>query len=237
MGGHCGINYFKVEGPAGANLDGAGGNIVQTDLFSVQGKLYQESSTPPSIAPLRATYFRSSTTTSTGAVSTTGRVNLWVEAPASAQVVVSGLPQTNQNGPMTGDGAGNFYKRAVLNSTAAPQLPVEVTYQATNSSGTGTTQRKVQLLDRVEVTGATYAPGTKTLTVTAESSDRINTSARPTLTLKFGAYSRAMRLVSPGRYSLSLSPSSHPDAPLTIPPAHVSVTSSRGGSDSENVAD
>lgn len=225
VGGHCGINYFKIEGPVGANLDGAGGNVVQTDLFSVQGKLYEESATPPSIAPTRATYFRS--TSSSG---TTARINMWLEAPPSATVTVNGLPQANQNGPMTGDAAGNFYKRSNLNTTYAPLLPVQITYRATNSSGSASTEKTVQLLDRVQIISASWAPGTQTLSVVAESSDRITSSARPKLTLRAGAVTREMTPGTAGRYSLSISP-------LTVPPARVSVSSSRGGSDTEEVAD
>jgi hypothetical protein len=33
-------NFFRVEGPAGANLDGQGNNVIQTDLFTVNGRLY-----------------------------------------------------------------------------------------------------------------------------------------------------------------------------------------------------
>lgn len=36
-----GNNFFRIEGPAGSNLGGAGVNFVETNLFSVSGKLYE----------------------------------------------------------------------------------------------------------------------------------------------------------------------------------------------------
>ncbi len=42
-GSPSGNNFFRVEGPAGSNLDGQGNDFVQTDLFSVMGKVYDPS--------------------------------------------------------------------------------------------------------------------------------------------------------------------------------------------------
>lgn len=39
IGSPTGNNFFRITGPSGANLDGAGGNVVETDLFIVQGEL------------------------------------------------------------------------------------------------------------------------------------------------------------------------------------------------------
>jgi len=38
IGSPCGQNFFRVEGPDGADLDGDGNNFMQTDLFMVMGK-------------------------------------------------------------------------------------------------------------------------------------------------------------------------------------------------------
>lgn len=40
-GSPTGNNFFRIEGPAGSNLGGAGVNFVETNLFSVSGKLYE----------------------------------------------------------------------------------------------------------------------------------------------------------------------------------------------------
>lgn len=230
VGSPCGFNHFRIEAPEGVNLDGRGNNFVQTNLFSVQGKLYQESSTPPSIKPVRGTYFRS--TSSTGA--TTARVNVWVEAPPSASVSLTGLPQPNQNGAMTyDDGHAAFFRRGSLNSTHGRNVPSEVTVTAVNSGGSASTTRKVPLTDVVTIQSATWNASTRSLNVVALTSDRISSSAGtiPVLTLRAGTQP-AVRM-SPsggvGRYAATLA--------FNTPPAHVSVTSSQGGVDTETVAD
>ncbi len=38
-GSPTGNNFFKITGPDGVNLDGSGGNVVQSNLFIVQGEL------------------------------------------------------------------------------------------------------------------------------------------------------------------------------------------------------
>jgi hypothetical protein len=40
LGSPNGTNYFRIDGPPGANLDGLGHNFVQTDLFAVSGKVF-----------------------------------------------------------------------------------------------------------------------------------------------------------------------------------------------------
>lgn len=231
VGSPCGFNYFRIEGPAGTNLDGRGGNIVQTSLFSVQGKIYREATTPPSVKAVRGSYFRSTSTT-TGA--TTARVNVWVEAPPTARVRLDGLPQANRNGPMTHDGNGGFFRRGSLGATYGRQVPTQVSVTATNSSGTGSTTRSVQVIDSVTVSTASWSSSTRALRVIANTSDRIAPAAGtpPQLTLRVGSNTYPMQrsTTTAGRHELTV-------ANLATPPATVSVTSSRGGSDTEFVAD
>lgn len=229
VGSPCGFNYFRIEGPAGSNLDGQGGNIVQTNLFSVQGKIYRESDTPPAIQPVRGTYFRSSSSSG----STTARVNVWAEAPPSSLVSVTGLPQANQNGPMTHDGSGGFFRRSTLNSIYGSQVPAAVTVTATNAAGTASTSENVELVDQVSISAATWSPSARTLNVVATTSDRISPTVGtpPQLSLRIGSNVMTMpRSGSAGRHALTLSG-------IATPPASVTVTSSQGGSDTEPVAD
>lgn len=228
VGSPCGENVFRIEGPAGSNLDGQGGNVVETRMFSVQGKLYEESGTPPSVKNVRGSYFRA--TNSAGA--TTARVNLWVEAPPGSNVAVSGLPQANQNGVFTHDGNGGFFRRSTLNATYGTQVPASVTVTATNTAGTSTS-RTLPVHDAVTVQSATWNPTARTLSVVALSSDRIRPSAGapPELVLRAGTRSQSMTLsTTPGRYTTTFND-------VATPPAHVSVTSSKGGSATAPVAD
>lgn len=55
IGGHCGT-HFVSKPRLGWILDGNGNNFVQTNLFSVQGKIYDEANTPPGIESVRTSY-------------------------------------------------------------------------------------------------------------------------------------------------------------------------------------
>jgi len=184
-GGHCGINYFKIEGPVGVNLDGSGQNFVETNLFSVQGKINDEANTPPGIEPVRTTYFRR---TNNGNGKTTARINSWVKAPITATVELGGIVQGNQNGPMAFDGDNTFYKRANLNPTNGTNVPDQVTITATSSGGNFQTVQDVKVVDDVKISLATWTAATGAIKVVAFSSDKIAPSvgAIPELTLHIG---------------------------------------------------
>lgn len=231
IGGHCGVNYFRIEGPEGVDLDGSGQNFVETNLFSISGKIYDEANTPPGIEPVRTTYFR---TTNAGNGNTTARINAWVKAPITATVALGGLPQANQEGPMEFDGASTFFKRANLNPTNGLNVPDQVTITATSTNGLQTVQA-VDVVDDVRISQATWIKATGTLTVVAFSSDKISPVAGgtiPELTLRIGADEFPMQQNGAfGRYIVTV-PGAFP-----VPPARVTVTSSRGGSDTERIAD
>ena len=228
VGGHCGINYFRIEGPADVDLDGNGNNFVQTSLFSVQGKIFDEANTPPGIEPVRASYFRSTNATGT----TTSRINTWVKAPPHSSVKLNDLPQANQNGPMAFDGESTFFRRATLNAANSNPMPAQLTVIATNTSGMSTTQA-INIIDQVDIQLATWAKAAQTLRVVAFSSDKISLSSgdTPTLNLKIGTNTYLMPQSGvAGRYEIKLNG-------ITVPPAQVTVTSSKGGTATQGVAD
>ncbi|WP_293005913.1 hypothetical protein [Nitrosomonas sp.] len=230
IGGHCGINYFRIEGPLGVDLDGSGQSFVETNLFAVQGKIYDEANSPPGIEPVRTTYFRS-TNTSNG--NTTARINAWVKAPITATVALSGLPQGN--GAMAFDGGNTFFKRTFLNPANGPSVPDQVTITATSVGGFETV-RDVNVVDDVRISLVTWTAATGAIRVVAFSSDKIDPSVGtiPELTLHIAGGEFPMPQVGArGRYEVVVS---GPDA-FPVPPARVTVTSSQGGSDTEGVAD
>jgi len=234
VNGHCGINYFRIEGPVDVDLDGSGQNFVQTNLFSVMGKINDEANSLPGVESVRTTYFRTTNAT-TG--NTTARINAWVKAPVTATVALSGLPQANQNGPMTppSDGENTFFKRATLNAANGLSVPEKVTITATSLNGLETVQ-SVNVVDEVSITTATWTKATGEIKVVALTSDKISPSAGaiPELTLHIGSASFPMLQVGArGRYEVLLSGT---DAFL-VPPVRVTVTSSQGGSDTEGIAD
>ncbi|MBL8498166.1 hypothetical protein ABF87_04640 [Nitrosomonas sp. JL21] len=228
VGGHCNINYFRIEGPAGVDLDGNGNNAVQTNLFSVQGKIFDESNTPPGIESVRVSYFRS-TNNNTGV--TTSRINTWAKAPPHASVKLLN-PQSHQNTPMVFDGESTFFKRIALNAANSNPMPAQLTVTALSAGGLSTTQ-DIRLVDQVDIQLATWAAAAQTLRVVALSSDKIalNSGAIPELTLRVGADTFPMpQSGAVGRYEVILTG-------IAVPPAHVTVTSSKGGSATQAIAD
>lgn len=227
VGGHCGINYFRIEAPVGVDLDGNGNNFVQTNLFSISGKIYDENTTPPGLEPVRTSYFRS---TANGI--TTSRINSWVKAPPHATVALSGVTQANQNGPMAFDGDNTFFRRATLNAANSNSIPAQLTATAKNLNGMSTIL-DVNVVDQVKIGSAGWTKASATLKVIAFSSDKIHPAAGaiPELTLHVGANSYPIpQLGVPGRYEVVLTG-------FPVPPARVTVTSSRGGVATEGLAD
>ncbi len=229
IGGHCGINYFRIEGPTNVDLSGSGQNFVETNLFSISGKIYDEANTPPGIEPVRITYFR----TTNAAGKTSARVNSWVKAPITASVDITGLPQANQNGPMDFDGDNTFFRRGTLNTTFGLSVPDQITITARSTNGLETVQA-VDVVDQVDITAVTWTKATGVIKVVATSSDKVSPTAGgtlPELTLHIGSASFPMPQTGAlGRYEVSVTG-------YLIPPARVTVTSSQGGSDTEGVDD
>ena len=225
VNGRCNTNHFRIEGPSGVDLDGSGNNFVQTNLFSVQGKIFDASSTPPGIKPIRTSYFRS--TNASGV--TTSRINSWVKAPPTSTLTFNG-PQASQNGPMTFDGDDTFFKRASLNAANSNPMPAQVEITATSAGGLSTT-KTISVIDQVDITTASWSKSAQTLKVVAVSSDKIAAGDIPVLTLKIGAATHPMTQTgAAGRYEVSLTG-------IAVPPAAVTVTSSKGGTDTRGVAD
>lgn len=223
-GSKCGFNYFKVEGPTGSNLGGAGVNTVQNNLFSVQGKIFDEINTPPPAVLDRATYNR--TQNIAGNLST--RVNVWAQSTPGATVTLSGLPAGN--GPMTGDGSGNFYKRVTLNNVQSQTLPANVT--VTSTIGALTRSATKPLTDQVDVNSVPYNIAGTSLSIVAFSSEK-RPSSLSTLTTHVGALPPVVMTpdpATPGRYTATV-------PGVVIPPTAVTVTSSKGGVDTEAVQD
>ncbi|SDY85734.1 hypothetical protein [Nitrosomonas sp. Nm33] len=222
VGGHCGINFFRIEAPAGVDLDGAGHNFVQTNLFSVLGKIFNEADVPPGIESVRATYTRRIKPT-TGNIAV--RINTWVKAPPTATITLSGLPKAIQDGAMTFDGDKTFFKRGTFAALNNTPVPTQLTVTASNAAGSNT--QAVNVVDVVTIQSVSWAPKAQTLKVVAISSDKISPTAAgdipPELTLQIGQNTFPMRRTkTAGQYVVSV-PS------IAVPPAFVTVTSSKGG--------
>jgi hypothetical protein len=210
-GSKCNTNFFRIEGP---NINGAGVNFIQTNLFSVSGKIFDAANTPAAVVIDRATYAR------TAAGATT--LNVFASSASIANLSLStvlGLPA----GPMISDLNGSFF--AQRSAVAVPPATVTVTATTPNPAVPATVTT-LPVADSIDVDPAVYTAAAQTLAVTARSSDL--SSPAPTLTAKVGTRTQVMTRDLAGVYTTTFA---NVVAPLTA----VTVTSSKGGIDSEAI--
>jgi hypothetical protein len=148
-GSSLGTNYFKIEGP---DIGGPGVNVVNTDLFTVQGKV----ATNAGVAPQSVTYQQTS--------SSGGVLDVFASSQPGQAIQVSGtgVPATR----LHGDGSGRYYGRAAY-SGSAPPAKVRVS----NTSDKPQTDVDYTVTDQVNVADASFDGAAKTLHVKARSSD------------------------------------------------------------------
>jgi hypothetical protein len=207
-------NFIHVEGPNG--IDG------RTDVFGITGKLSTVVRPTPVVVP-RADYTRKN-----GGPGTTG-----VQAQEDVFALAPPPPGTAQYAdtsaatvPMTeGTATGAWYGQ----STANPSPPANVQVTADNhlaiATSTPTTVPHA-LTDLVKISTATYSLSNGQITVAASSSDE---TGNVTLTAS-GSSGGAIGALSSTGTVRTLTTNISP-----IPPAKVTVTSSNGGSDTEEV--
>jgi hypothetical protein len=184
---------------------GPGGINVATTNFVVEGKV--ANFVPPTVVVNRATYER-------GAAGS-GQVDVFASGPANAVLTVSGtgIPSA----PMTGSAIGaaaNFFASIPVPAPFTPPLTITVTDSSVNPPAPA----NALLLDVVNVTKAVYNKTSETLSIEAVSSDQ--GAPAPILSADgFGALLGGSLVVSP----------------VAVPPAKVTVVSSKGGADSKVV--
>jgi len=218
VGSPYGTNFVRIEGPginptplvdACPTLAGnALADCVETDLFTLQGKL----ATTAGVTPVKATYARS--------VAGSGTIDVFAtsEADASQSIQVTdpaAAPEFNATGLLGSVASAGHYFARVAYTGAQPPAKVLVS----NIGDVPVTNKNINVVDLVSgtavyTTGATGTPGS--LAINAASSD---TLTPPTLTADgFGA---AALPLAAGTLTVN---------PLDAPPATVTVTSSAGGS-------
>ncbi len=206
-GSPFGTNFVRIEGP--------GGRVAQTNLFSLSGKVLS-SRAGTSLEVSRASYTRSAGRTwiSVFGNSTTGASLCFRES-----IDLVGDPPSPCQFQMTGSGSGTFFGQ----DTSPASLPPQVVVTATDSSGiTAPTTLSQPLTDQVEISNARYSAVDRTLTIEARSSDEVQV---PVLAAEgFGALTRIagsqQRLIA---------------GEVAQPPAYVTVKSAAGGADTEPV--
>jgi len=211
-GSPFGTNYVRLQGPNG--LD------VRTELFAISGRLSSTVSGDTPLIPQRATYSREN-----GDTGVVAQQDVFVLAPPppglASYVDTAGVTVAMTESTAT----GNWYGQ----SSANPELPASVSLSADNElaipgsvPGTAT----AVLTDLVQIHRAEYSLSSAQLSIEASSSDQI-TPPVLTATFDYGALIGALNGEgSTQQLNTGVSP---------IPPAHVTVTSANGGSDTEEV--
>jgi hypothetical protein len=203
-------NFVRIEGPNG--LD------IRTNLFAISGRLSPVVRPTPMITQ-RGTYSRH---TADSAV--VAQQDVFVQAPpapGTANLISTAPPVALTEA----NGTGNWYGQSATNPALPNTLQVTADNHLAIATSTPTTL-SLPLTDLVIITQAQYSLASGQLSLIASTSDE---TAPPVLTASSGTGATIGALSGDGAVK-SLTTGISP-----IPPAKVRVTSSNGGSDTEEV--
>ncbi|PRB45446.1 hypothetical protein CQ009_22770 [Pseudomonas sp. MYb2] len=203
-------NYVRIEGPNGLDL--------RATTFAVSGKLSTVVRPTPMIAQ-RSTYSRKA-----GDSAPVAQQDVFVLAPPApgTAAITSSTPVLNMTEANT---TGSWYAQSSANPTLPTTLQVTADNHLAIASSTPTTL-PMALTDLVVIQSAQYSLSSGQLTVVASTSDE---TSPPLLTATSGSGAAIGALGGDGAVktlATGISP---------IPPSRVRVTSSNGGSDTEEV--
>ncbi|KJZ63933.1 hypothetical protein [Pseudomonas fluorescens] len=203
-------NFIRIEGPNGLDL--------RTTVMAISGKLATMARPTPMITQ-RSTYSRKP-----GASAPVAQQDVFVLAPPPPAKVTldSNNPVLNLSEANT---TGNWYAQSSTNPSLPSTLQVTADNHLAIASSTPTTL-PMPLTDLVVISRAEYSLSTGQITVVASTSDE---TSPPVLTATSGTGVAIGALSGDGAVK-SLATGISP-----IPPAKVRVTSSNGGSDTEEV--
>jgi hypothetical protein len=203
-------NYVRIEGPNGLDL--------RTELFAISGKLSTVVRPTPVIAQ-RSTYSRK-----TEGGNPVAQQDVFVLAPPLPAAVT-----LDSNNPVLrfteANTTGSWYAQSATNPSVPSNLQVTADNHLAIASSLPTTLT-LPLTDLVVISKAEYSQSNGQITIVASSSDE---SSPPVLTATTGTGVAIGALSGEGpvkSLATGLSP---------IPPATVHVSSSNGGSDTEEV--
>lgn len=203
-------NYIRIEGPGGLDL--------RSSVFAISGKLSAVVRPTPLITQ-RSTYSRKQ-----GASAPIAQQDVFVLAPPPPATVAlsSSTPALKLN---EADTTGNWYVQSSVNPILPTTLQITADNHLAIASSTPTTL-PMALTDLVVIQSAEYSLSSGQLTLVATTSDE---TSPPALTATSGTGAAIGALSGSGAVktlATGISP---------IPPAKVRVTSSNGGSDTEEV--
>ncbi|WP_349618496.1 Ig-like domain-containing protein [Azotobacter salinestris] len=209
-GGLSGNNFVRIEGP--------GGRVIQTDQFTLSGKVLDARPATP-LAVGRATYGRTAEGSRIDLFASSGDGDPNAELCYRETLeLVDGTPPSSCLHTLSGDNNGHFF----ASNPPSQGLPPFVVVTARDPSGTTRpTTLSARLSDVVKIKTARYSWADRSLTIEASSSDE---TALPDLAAE--GYGRLTKTGTLQTLSVT---------DLAQPPASVTVKSAAGGSDTEPV--
>jgi hypothetical protein len=160
--GYNGQNIFKIQGPDIGSDGTCGSNCVSTDLFSLMGK----EATTAGVDVMRATY--SQDTEGSGTIDVFGSTEEDKQYSIDVDITGDGTKETTMEGLN-----GQYYGRVTYSGATPPNITV------INTTDNPVSKKVIPVVDYISAT-AKYDTNSKTLFVTASSSDKVN---NPTLTV------------------------------------------------------
>ncbi len=210
-GSPFGTNFLRVQGPGGVD--------VTSNLFAISGKVYKGATLPTPLVVDRASYSKSALGT---------QMDVFATAPSSAVLSLTDSSVPPLLYAMGSDGQGRFFGQAVVPPSPLGAVNVGATSTPFNLPSflpNAAVAKSSPVTDLIFITRAEYSTAAQTLVIEAASSDELGVI---TLTAAgFGALAADPLLPAPAK-RLSV-------VGVAIPPAAVTVTSSAGGSDTEEV--
>jgi hypothetical protein len=153
-GSPFGTNYVRIDGPPGSNLDGAGNDFIVEPLGAVLGQRWT-APIPTKFTVQKAVYSRDSVNNS---------VDVWATSAPGQQLIVTGAGMPTLQ--LAEFPAGSYYGHVVYPSSFIPPASVTVT----NLTSVPVNSLAVGLPDQLDAYTA-YDPATRTVTISATSSD------------------------------------------------------------------
>ncbi|RJR37213.1 MAG: hypothetical protein C4567_13055 [Deltaproteobacteria bacterium] len=213
-GSPIGHNKFRLEGPAGIDLDGKGNNFIETSIMVISGHIPATLTTPLPLSLDRVTC---------SFVGGVENIDLWLTSKQGAAIQVTDpLGAVLATGTVTAP-RGTYFR-------SFPGTAKTITVTVTDPLGAFTpTSATTNVIDYLNIIQPSYSLASRILTVQATSSDFFNNPINPPVLTVTGYGPMTLDPLT-GIYSLS--------APVTInaAPPRIQVTSSVGGSETAPVA-
>jgi len=198
-GSDLNTNFFRIDGP---NIGGPGINTIQTNLFTVQGRV----ATNAGVSPTSVTYTRSNTTG--------GFIDAFATSEPGQVIQASGTGMSRTT--LKAGVVGRYFGRVAYTGANPP-----TSVQITNTSDRPPTTVNVTVTDQVVVSKAAYNSDTGQFVVNATSSD--TAAPAPTLTVVgFGPLTAGTATfdltdqVPPGFVTVTSSKSGSATAPVVV---------------------